>query len=61
MWCHTLLLSRWENQRRDRGLGIEERKRDSQMVMMYFLNKVHFNSPMDPLELEIYHQINDTT
>ncbi|KAF9230201.1 chitin synthase-domain-containing protein, partial [Melanogaster broomeanus] len=32
-------------------------KRDSQMVMMHFLNKVHFNSPMNPLELEIYHQI----
>ncbi|KAF9232925.1 chitin synthase-domain-containing protein, partial [Melanogaster broomeanus] len=34
-------------------------KRDSQIVMMHFLNKVHrdFNSPMNPLELEIYHQI----
>ncbi|KZS96924.1 glycosyltransferase family 2 protein [Sistotremastrum niveocremeum HHB9708] len=32
-------------------------KRDSQMVLMHFLNKVHFNSPMNPLELEIYHQI----
>ncbi|KAH9903379.1 glycosyltransferase family 2 protein [Cubamyces lactineus] len=32
-------------------------KRDSQMVLMHFLNKVHFNAPMNPLELEIYHQI----
>ncbi|KAI0089472.1 glycosyltransferase family 2 protein [Irpex rosettiformis] len=32
-------------------------KRDSQMILMHFLNKVHFNSPMNPLELEIYHQI----
>ncbi|KAI8376017.1 chitin synthase-domain-containing protein [Radiomyces spectabilis] len=32
-------------------------KRDSQMVLMQFLNKVHFESPMTPMELEIYHQI----
>ncbi|THH06259.1 hypothetical protein EW145_g4215 [Phellinidium pouzarii] len=32
-------------------------KRDSQMLLMHFLNKVHFNSAMNPLELEIYHQI----
>lgn len=32
-------------------------KRDSQLVLMRFLNKVHFGSPMNPLELEIYHQI----
>ncbi|KAG9027121.1 hypothetical protein FRB95_008118 [Tulasnella sp. JGI-2019a] len=32
-------------------------KRDSQMALMHFLNKVHFNSPMNPLELEMYHQI----
>ncbi|BEI80622.1 hypothetical protein CcaverHIS002_0111510 [Cutaneotrichosporon cavernicola] len=32
-------------------------KRDSQMVLMHFLNKVHYNSPMNPLELELYHQI----
>ncbi|CEG77941.1 Putative Chitin synthase [Rhizopus microsporus] len=32
-------------------------KRDSQMVLMRFLNKVHFESPMTPMELEIYHQI----
>ncbi|TEB29002.1 hypothetical protein FA13DRAFT_1866086 [Coprinellus micaceus] len=32
-------------------------KRHSQMLLMHFLNKVHFNSPMNPLELEMYHQI----
>ncbi|KAG6837153.1 hypothetical protein H0H93_013743 [Arthromyces matolae] len=32
-------------------------KRDSQMLVMHFLNKVHFNTPMNPLELEMYHQI----
>lgn len=32
-------------------------KRDTQMTIMRFLNKVHFNSPMSPLELEMYHQI----
>jgi chitin synthase len=32
-------------------------KRDSQMIVMHFLNKVHFNSPMNPMELEMYHQI----
>lgn len=32
-------------------------KRDSQMVVMHFLNKVHYNTPMNPLELEMYHQI----
>ncbi|KAG5337139.1 hypothetical protein C0989_010566 [Termitomyces sp. Mn162] len=32
-------------------------KRDSQMLIMRFLNKVHFNTPMSPLELEMYHQI----
>ncbi|KAI1765507.1 glycosyltransferase family 2 protein [Hypoxylon sp. FL1150] len=32
-------------------------KRDSQMVTMRFLNRVHYNLPMSPLELEIYHQI----
>ncbi|KAL0092090.1 chitin synthase-domain-containing protein, partial [Phycomyces blakesleeanus] len=32
-------------------------KRDSQMVLMRFLNKVHFESAMTPMELEIYHQI----
>ncbi|KAI5861877.1 glycosyltransferase family 2 protein [Durotheca rogersii] len=32
-------------------------KRDSQMVMMRFLNRVHYNIPMSPLELEMYHQI----
>ncbi|KAK4689794.1 chitin synthase, partial [Tremellales sp. Uapishka_1] len=32
-------------------------KRDTQMLLMHFLNKVHFNAPMNPLELEMYHQI----
>jgi len=32
-------------------------KRDSQMVLMRFFNRVHYNAPMSPLELEMYHQI----
>ncbi|KAL5330105.1 hypothetical protein ACEPPN_003629 [Leptodophora sp. 'Broadleaf-Isolate-01'] len=32
-------------------------KRDSQMVMMRFLNRVHYNTAMSPMELEMYHQI----
>jgi chitin synthase len=32
-------------------------KRDSQIICMNFLNKVHFESEMTPLELEMYHQI----
>ncbi|OUM61397.1 glycosyltransferase family 2 protein [Piromyces sp. E2] len=32
-------------------------KRDSQMILMRFLSKVHNNSPMSPMELELYHQI----
>jgi chitin synthase len=32
-------------------------KRDSQLILMRFLNKVHFKAPMTPMELEIYHQI----
>lgn len=32
-------------------------KRDSQLVLMRFLNKVHYNAPMTPMELEMYHQI----
>ncbi|CAD6888596.1 unnamed protein product [Tilletia controversa] len=32
-------------------------KRDSQLVLMRFLNKVHFGLPMNPMELEMYHQI----
>lgn len=32
-------------------------KRDSQMILMRFLNRVHHNLPMSPLELELYHQI----
>jgi chitin synthase len=32
-------------------------KRDSQIICMNFLNKVHFDSEMCPLELEIYYHI----
>lgn len=32
-------------------------KRDSQMVIMRFLYRVHYNLPMSPLELEMHHQI----
>ncbi|KAJ1663804.1 hypothetical protein IW140_004490 [Coemansia sp. RSA 1813] len=32
-------------------------KRDSQILLMSFFHKVHFNLPMTPLELEIYHQM----
>jgi len=32
-------------------------KRDSQILLLNFLNRCHFNTPMTPLELEIYHQI----
>ena len=32
-------------------------KRDSQMLIMRFLNRVHYNHPMSPLELEMHHQI----
>lgn len=32
-------------------------KRDSQIVLMRFLNRVHEDSEMAPMELEMYHQI----
>jgi chitin synthase len=32
-------------------------KRDSQMILMQFLNKVHYDTEMSPMEYEIYHQI----
>nr|KAJ3419273.1 hypothetical protein HK105_007172 [Polyrhizophydium stewartii] len=32
-------------------------KRDSQLILMRFLNRVHFNAPMSPLELEIFHHM----
>lgn len=32
-------------------------KRDSQMILLQFLNKVHYQSDMNPMEFEIYHQI----
>ena len=31
-------------------------KRDSQILLMRWLNRVHFDTAMSPLELEIYHQ-----
>ena len=34
-------------------------KRDSQILLMSFLNRVHHRAPMSPLELEIFHQINN--
>ena len=34
-------------------------KRDSQILLMHYLNRVHFDSPMSPLELEIYHQMHN--
>ncbi|PVU87481.1 hypothetical protein BB561_006309 [Smittium simulii] len=30
-------------------------KRDSQMILLHFLNRSHFDLPMTPLDLEIYH------
>ncbi|KAF9138080.1 hypothetical protein BGX30_009614 [Mortierella sp. GBA39] len=41
----------------ERSLPGNRGKRDSQIILMKFLNKVHFDSPMCPLELEIYHQM----
>ncbi|KAJ1546025.1 hypothetical protein HK405_007463, partial [Cladochytrium tenue] len=32
-------------------------KRDSQLILMRFLSKVHFNGEMSPLELELYHHM----
>src|ERR1700742_4302165 len=32
-------------------------KRDSQIMLLHYLNRVHFDAPMYPLELEIYHQM----
>ncbi|KAJ2359062.1 hypothetical protein GGF43_000383 [Coemansia sp. RSA 2618] len=32
-------------------------KRDSQMLLLHFLSRVHFETPMSPLDLEIYHQM----
>jgi chitin synthase len=30
---------------------------DSQTLLFHYLNRVHFDTPMYPLELEIYHQM----
>ena len=32
-------------------------KRDSQILLLRYLNRVHFDLPMSPLELEVYHQM----
>jgi chitin synthase len=32
-------------------------KRDSQILLLHYLNRVHFDAPMSPLELEVYHQM----
>ncbi|KAK4158101.1 glycosyltransferase [Chaetomidium leptoderma] len=34
-------------------------KRDSQILLMSFLNRVHHRAGMNPLELEMFHQINN--
>ncbi|KAL9105391.1 MAG: hypothetical protein Q9227_009429 [Pyrenula ochraceoflavens] len=34
-------------------------KRDSQILLLQFLNRVHHRSAMSPLELEMFHQINN--
>ncbi|KAF2193312.1 glycosyltransferase family 2 protein [Zopfia rhizophila CBS 207.26] len=34
-------------------------KRDSQVLLMSFLNRVHHRAAMNPLELEMFHQINN--
>ncbi|KAL9560428.1 hypothetical protein PS6_000160 [Mucor atramentarius] len=32
-------------------------KRDSQLVLMQFLNRVQYDAPMNPMQLEMYHQM----
>ncbi|KAJ4078992.1 hypothetical protein NW760_015003 [Fusarium oxysporum] len=34
-------------------------KRDSQLLLLSFLNRVYHDSPMNPLELDMFHHIND--
>ena len=43
----------------ERSLPGNRGKRDSQMILLRFLSKVHFDLPMNPLELEIFHAIHD--
>ncbi|KAJ8322906.1 hypothetical protein O5D80_008429 [Batrachochytrium dendrobatidis] len=43
----------------ERGKPGNRGKRDSQMVLMQFLSRVHFNQSMSPLEIELYHQMKD--
>ncbi|CEP08179.1 hypothetical protein [Parasitella parasitica] len=32
-------------------------KRDSQLILMQFLNRVQYDAPMNPMQLEVYHQM----
>jgi chitin synthase len=41
----------------ERGRPGNRGKRDSQLVLMRFLMRVHFNQAMSPLELEIFHHM----
>ncbi|KAI8902781.1 chitin synthase-domain-containing protein [Globomyces pollinis-pini] len=41
----------------ERGKPGNRGKRDSQLVLMRFLMRVHFNQPMSALELEMYHHM----
>ncbi|RPB01134.1 hypothetical protein L873DRAFT_1677912 [Choiromyces venosus 120613-1] len=34
-------------------------KRDSQVLLLDFLNRIHHRTPMSPLQLEMFHQINN--
>lgn len=34
-------------------------KRDSQIMLMNFFNRIHYQTPMTPLELEMFHQLNN--
>ena len=48
---------------RDREIGkfayhlFARGKRDSQLILMRFLNRVHYQSSMSPMEIEIYDHI----
>ena len=41
----------------ERGKPGNRGKRDSQLILMRFLSRVHFNQAMNPMELELYHQM----
>lgn len=42
---------------RERSKPGNRGKRDSQCLLLRYLNRVHFDAPMCPLELEMYHQM----